>query len=195
MTTKLLYQTKYLNFKSALSPSNHDWCYVARTNDTKGHDSAVVITTVVKYQNKNSFLFLKTKRPPLYAENKSKYCLESPAGLIGDIDTNETLIECAKKELKEEAGLISDKLFLELTNSSSSSGLTSETLSYTTAFVDDYKAQKALSDGGIILDRILVDVNCVYDYFNSLDKKEYSIAAATVCGVFFALERLKNINF
>ena len=114
---KIISKTKYVEFKSAKSPSNSDWYYLKRTNDTSNHDSAVVITTLVKKDGEYNFLFLKTKRPPLYAENKAQFCLESPAGLIADENCNESLIECAKKELLEEAGLEASKLYIELTNS------------------------------------------------------------------------------
>lgn len=190
----ILYNTKFLEFKSAKSPSNKDWYYVRRTNDTNEHDSAVVITTLVKKDNEYNFLLFKNVRPPLSAENKAKYCLESPAGLIGDINCNEDTLECAKKELLEEAGLIASDIFLELINCSTSAGLSSETLSYVTAIVDEYKLVKEpVDDGGIIVERFLVPCDKIYSYLNSLDKNENSIAAATVCGIFYALQRLSKI--
>ena len=84
-------KSKFLDFKSAKSPSGSDWFYVHRTNDSSAHDSAVVITTLVKIDGEYNFLFLKTKRPPIYAENKADFCIESPAGLIGDINHDESL--------------------------------------------------------------------------------------------------------
>lgn len=184
-------KTKFLEFKSAKSPSGKDWYYVRRTNDTDKHDSAVVITTLVKKDGEYNFLLFKNVRPPLTAENKATFCLESPAGLIGDVDTSETLIECAKKELLEEAGLASDKLFIELENCSTSAGLSCETLSYVTAVVDEYKiVQEPVDDGGIIVERFLVPVKEILNYLNSLDKKEISVAAATVCGIFYAKARI-----
>ncbi len=188
---KIITKSKFLEFKCAKSPDNKDWYYVKRTNDTKDKDSAVVITTLVYNDNEYNFLFLKTKRPPIYAENKAKYCLESPAGLIGDIEHKETLIECAKKELLEETGLVADRLFVELENCSTSSGLSSETLSYITAIVNNYDVIKQpVSDGGIIVDRFMTPVKSIRDYLTSLDKKEYSIATATISGIFFALNRI-----
>ena len=186
---KILSKTKYVEFKSSKSPSGSDWCYLRRTNDTPNHDSAVVITTLVKKDEEYHFLFLKTQRPPLYAENKAKYCLESPAGLIADDDCNENLIECAKKELLEEAGLNASKLYIELTNSAASAGLTSETLSYITAIVDEYKIiNQPVSDGGIILERFLIPAKEIKTYFSNV--KDMSLASATVCGVFYALNRI-----
>ena len=89
----IISKTKFLEFKSAKSPSGKDWYYVRRTNDTNVHDSAVVITTLVKKNNEYNFLLFKTVRPPISAENKAKYCLESAAGLIGDNDSNETMLD------------------------------------------------------------------------------------------------------
>ncbi len=184
-------KSKFLEFKSAKSPSGHDWYYAKRTNDTNAHDSAVAITVLVKTGDEYSFLLIKTKRPPLYAENKAKYCIESPAGLIGDIDTNEDLMECTKKELLEEAGLSASKIYIEQKNSCTSAGLSSETLTFVTAIVDDYKIiEEPVSDGGIIVDRFLVKVKEIREYLKNIDEKECSIAAAMTAGIFYALNRI-----
>ena len=55
----IIAKTKFLEFKSAKSPSGKDWFYVRRTNDTNKHDSAVVITTLVKHEGKYNFLLFK----------------------------------------------------------------------------------------------------------------------------------------
>ena len=183
--------SKYLQFKYALSPSNHKWYYVKRTNDSSDHDSAVAITTLVKIDGEYNFLFLKTKRPPLYAENKAKFCLESPAGLIGDKNCDEDLMECTKKELLEETGLVANKIYIEQYNSCTSAGLSSETLSFVTAIVDDYKIiSTPISDGGIILERFFVKASQIREYLASLDTSEISIACATTAGIFYALNRI-----
>lgn len=191
----IIAKSKFLDFKSTKSPSGNDWFYAHRTNDNDKHDSAVVITTIVNIEGEYNFLFLKTKRPPIYAENKADFCIESPAGLIGDINETETLEECAKKELLEETGLVAEKLYLELLNSSTSAGLSSETLSYITAFVEDYKIiEQPVSDGGIIVERFFVPAKEIYKYIKEIEYKKYSVAAATVCGIFFALQSLRNIK-
>ena len=115
-------KSKFLEFKTAKSPAGHDWYYVKRTNDKEKQDSAVVITTLVKKDDEYHFLLIKTKRPPMYSENKATFCIENPAGLIGDINEQETLEECAKKELLEETGLVAEKMYTELINSSTSAG-------------------------------------------------------------------------
>lgn len=190
----IISKTKFLEFKSTKSPANKDWFYVRRTNDTASHDSAVVITTLIKTENGYDFLLFNTNRPPLTAENKAKFCLESPAGLIGDNDCNESALECAKKELLEEAGLVASKVYLELVNCAASAGLSCETLTYVTAIVEDNKIiQNPIDDGGIIVERFQVSANEIVNYLNNLNQNEVSIAAATVCGIFYALNRINLI--
>lgn len=188
----IIKKTKFLEFKSAKSPSNHDWYYVRRTNDTNKHDSAVVITTIANINNKNNFLLLKTKRPPMYNEGKCEFSIESPAGLIGDINKNEDLLECAKKELIEEAGIEEAKLFFEQKNCSTSNGLSSETLSFVSAFCDEKNITKTpQSDGGIIVERFFIETDKINDFIFNLDPKKYSLATATIAGIYFALNRIK----
>ncbi len=188
----IINKTKFLEFKQAKSPSNHDWYYVKRTNDKKNLDSAVCITTLIKNENDYDFLILKTKRPPIYAEDKAKYCIESPAGLIADENCDEKLSDCIKKELKEETGYVADEIFVELTNASSSAGLTSETLTFVTAIINNNQIiSKPVSDGGIIVDRLTIPCKEINQFIKNLDKKEYSVASAFVCGIYFALMRIK----
>ncbi|MBR2068836.1 MAG: hypothetical protein IJ877_03645 [Candidatus Gastranaerophilales bacterium] len=188
-------KTKYLEFKCAKSPTNSDWHYVKRTNDKEGHDSAVVITTIVKKPTGYNFLFITTDRPPLKAENKALFCLESPAGLIADEDENEQLLDCVKKELLQETGYKPDKIFVELKNSSTSAGLTSETITYVTAVIEnDVIHEKPLDDGGIIKDRFFIPVSKIYSFFNMVDTSKMSIASSTICGVFYALVRVKLLT-
>ncbi len=196
--SKIISSTKFLEFKSELSPNGNPWYYVRRTNDTNEHDSAVVLTVIVRFDDEYKFLLLKTKRPPIYAENKALFSIESPAGLIGDIQTGETLLECAKKELREETGFINSKMFLECSNCSTSNGLSSETLSFITAIVniEDLKSEP-MSDGGIIVERFYVEVDKIDKYIESLNndnnKKVFSIATATISGIYFAKNRLKKL--
>ena len=56
-----------------------------------------------------------------YAINS--YCIEFPAGLI---DPGETLVEAAKRELKEETGLDTEKVLFAIPGGYSSAGMTDE---------------------------------------------------------------------
>ena len=188
-------KTQYLEFKYADTESGGKWHYVKRTNDSNSHDSAVVITTIVKIDNEYNFILLKTKRPPMLAENKSQYCIESPAGLIADENSNETLFECAKKELLEEAGIKSDNIYLELTNSPTSSGLSSETLSYITSISDKYEIIKEpVSDNGVIFERFNIPVDKIFEFISNNDNSVVSIASCTITGIYLGLNRLKTLN-
>jgi len=191
----IIAKTKFLDFKSTKTSENKEWYYVRRTNDTNKHDSAVVITTLVKLDGEYNFMLFKTNRPPITAENKAKYCLESPAGLIGDIDCAESTLDCAKKELLEEAGLVADNIYMELKNCSTSAGLSSETLSYVTAIVNKYDLkQTPVDDGGIIVERYFVLAKDILNHLQTINQKEISIAAATVCGIFYAINRLNQLQ-
>ena len=157
---------------------------------SSGSDLGTFFFFLINKNDEYHFLLLKTRRPPLYAENKSDFCIESPAGLIADDDCNEKLLDCAKKELLEEAGLKASKIYIELTNSAASAGLTSETLSYITAIVDDYSIiSQPVDDGGIIVERFLIPKKDIYNYFSNIPNN-HSLASATVCGVFYALNRI-----
>ena len=128
----------------------------------------------------------------MYNEDKCEFSIESPAGLIGDINKNEDLLECAKKELIEEAGIEEAKLFFEQKNCSTSNGLSSETLSFVSAFCDEKNITKTpLSDGGIIVERFFVETDKINDFIFNLDPKKYSLATATIAGIYFALNRIK----
>ena len=192
----IISKTKFLEFKSAKSPSGSDWYYVKRTNDKKETDSAVVITPIVKIKGVNHFLLLLTNRPPIRAENKAKYCLECPAGLIADDNNKETLVECTKKELLEETGFIPNKIFVELTNSSTSAGLSSETLSFVSAYINNEDvAQEPINDGGVIVKRVFVKTDEITHYIEKLDKNEVSVASPTLCAIFLAQNRLTKSPF
>ena len=175
----IISKSKYLEFKCCKTSMGGDWFYIKRTNDSDTHDSAVAITTIVKKDNGYNFVFLITKRPPILSENKAQFCLESPAGLIGDDNTNETLIDCANKELIEETGYKADKLYIELKNSSTSAGLSSETLTFITAVCENDKiVSNPVNDGGVIVDRVFVPADNVYSYLNKIDTKKISISSA-----------------
>lgn len=68
------------------------WEYCQRI---KGHSAVVIPNVTVN----NTCIFVEQYRKPL--QNK---CIEWPAGLVGDEDTTETILDAAEKELFEETG-------------------------------------------------------------------------------------------
>src|SRR3954452_15311561 len=73
------------------------WEYASRTNNI----SAVVI--LAEYEGK--IILVDQPRVPL-----GERCLELPAGLVGDIDSNATVEDTAIKELEEETGFTADRI-------------------------------------------------------------------------------------
>ena len=86
--TKILCSTKYLELKEAVAPNGKSaWIYAHRQIAT----DVVVIVPVLKSETEEKILFLKTQRPPLYAENKADINIELPAGLVGDERKGESI--------------------------------------------------------------------------------------------------------
>lgn len=71
------------------------WEFVSRTGST----NAVVI--LAEYEG--SVILIEQYRVPV-----GGYCLELPAGLVGDVDKDATIEETAVKELEEETGFTAD---------------------------------------------------------------------------------------
>ena len=118
----------------------------------------VVIVPVVEKEDGEYILFLITKRPPLISEKRAQYCLEMPAGLVGDINTNEDILSALKRELKEESGYETEDIKIVSRNISSSAGMTSETSTVAIAKIDSgrYFDPPCDDDGGVIAKRKLV---------------------------------------
>ena len=58
--------------------------------------------------------------------------------------------------------------------------------------IENYELNcEPIDDGGIIQERFRVPVSKINEYLKNLDTKEVSIAAATICGIFYALNRIK----
>ena len=122
--TKILCSTKYLELKEAVAPNGKSaWIYANRKIAT----DVVVIVPVLKTRTEEKILFLKTQRPPLYAENKADINIELPAGLVGDERKGESIEQAIEAELREETGLRADAIKIVYRKIASSAGGTSET--------------------------------------------------------------------
>ena len=183
MTCEILHSEKYLQLKACTRANGAKWVYAHRPN---AKDIAVIVP-VVKKEDGEYILFLITKRPPLTCEGRAKYCLELPAGLVGDIDKNEDINQALKRELKEESGYEARDIKICTKNVSSSAGLTSETSTIAIAHIDgtkDYK-EPCDNDGGVICDRKLVKNEDVLNFIEDFEADGNAIGAQTLSGLFF----------
>lgn len=179
---KILYDSKYLQLKTTKAPNGEfDWTYAHRPNTKSAQSDAVIIVPILHENNERFIIFLETKRPPIYAENKAETCIELPAGLIGDVRDNESIIEAAKTELLEETGYIADRIQLIIENSSSSGGCLSETIAYTIADIRNTK-QKEIpsSDNGVIIAHHKINIKDVDKWILAQAKEKKSISSQTL---------------
>lgn len=106
--TEELYNGVFLSFKK-----RDGWEFAERTT---GNDVVVIFPRTVN----NEWLLVEQYRIPLQSK-----VIEFPAGIVGDVNKNEPLIDAAKRELLEETGYEA-KEWKYLFSGPSSSGLTSE---------------------------------------------------------------------
>lgn len=181
--TKILCSTKYLELKEAVAPNGKSaWIYAHRQIAT----DVVVIVPVFKSETEEKILFLKTQRPPLYAENKADINIELPAGLVGDERKGESIEQAIEAELREETGLRADSIKIVSRKIASSAGCTSETSTIALAEITDTtEISKPLSDGGIILERIWVNANDICNWLRQQETEGCAISAQALCGLFY----------
>ena len=181
--TKILCSTKYLELKEAVAPNGKSaWIYANRQIAT----DVVVIVPVFKTRTEEKILFLKTQRPPLYAENKADINIELPAGLVGDERKGESIEQAIEAELREETGLRADSIKIVSRKIASSAGCTSETSTIAIAEITDTtEISKPLSDGGIILERIWVNRTDISHWLQEQEKNGCAISAQALCGLFY----------
>lgn len=178
----ILYDTKYLQLKSTKSKSGNDWVYAHRPN---AKDVVVILPLI----NNEQILFLKEERPPLQTEGIAKYSIALPAGLVGDERIGETIEDAIKAELLEETGLVADKIEIKTRRLASSPGCVSETLTIAFAYINGYNiVSKPLSDGGVIVDRILVNKNEVHKWLREQEEGGAALTGSTHAALFYLYE-------
>lgn len=176
--SKVLYDTKYLQLKSTLAKSGHDWVYAHRPN---AKDVVVILP-----QTEDEVLFLIEERPPLQAENKGKYSLALPAGLVGDERIGETIEEAIKAELLEEAGLVANSIEIKSRNVASSAGCVSETVTIAIANIKQKQpVSEPVSDGGVIVDRVWVEKSQIKKWLKEQEKKGIVLTAQTLAALYY----------
>ena len=181
----ILYDTKFLQLKSTPSKSGKDWIYAHRPN---AKDVVVILPLI----NHEKILFLKEERPPLQAEGIAKYCLGFPAGLVGDERTGESIEDAIKAELLEEAGLEANRIDIKTRRMASSAGCVSETITVAIAYIKEYVIKsEPVSDGGVIVERILVDKSNVYKWLQEQEKNGVALTASSLAALYFLCEEEK----
>lgn len=174
---KTLYKTKFLELREG----EKSWYYAHRGNSGK----IVIIIPVIKGEK---ILFLKTKRPPLTSEGYTGYNIELPAGLSQDENENETLLECAKRELLEETGLVADKIKLLCGSLTSSAGLTDEISAVFRADIqDDKTVSEPVTDGGVIQKIEYVKITEIDSWLKNEEKIGNTLGAQTLASLFLFL--------
>jgi len=191
---RVLFYTNNLELKSTPSPNGKfDWIYAnrpAKKGKTTSQD-AVVIAPVIHHPDGDSILFLRTNRVPITAEGKAKGCLELPAGLVGDENSNESIEDAIKKETLEETGYLADNAVVVNEKVASSPGCVSETSAL--AIVDISNTEKVIepvSDGNVIQERIEVPLKDVQKWIKEQGKLGYIATAQALAGLYYVSQEI-----
>lgn len=185
---RILCKTPYLHLKQTTTLNGEKWVYAHRPNVK----DVVVVVPIVHTPQGDHFVFLESRRAPLYREGKSESCIEFPGGLVGDNYKNQTQLEAAQQELLEETGYKADTLSTVEKQLSSSAGCVSETSRVYIADINGDKLfQPPVDDGGVILKRHMVPVERVAEWIREQQLKGKSISAEAISGIFFAIKRNK----
>ncbi len=186
MNSRILYDTKYLQLKSTKSKTGSDWVYAHRPNAK----DVVIIVPVI--ENKK-VLFIIEERPPLIAEGIAVRSVAVPAGLVGDDRLGESIEDAIRAELLEEAGLIADRIKIMARNVASSPGCVSETVTIAIAYIGEYNIKsKPVDDGGVIVDRQLVDIDEISGWLKTQEENGAVLTAQTLAGLYYLKESLKG---
>ncbi len=179
---EILYSTKFVNLMASKRKGKPDWVYAHRPNA----GNVVIIIPLIHKKEGEYTLFLITKRPPVVEEYGEKFCVEFPAGLVGDENSFETTDEAFKKELLEETGYEASNFKIMSENLVSSGGLTSEKSTLAVAEIfDTVKKAVPVDDGGVIIERIEVPLQDVKKFLNDIQAKGYYMCAQTLAGVYY----------
>lgn len=167
--SKILYEGKFITVVN-----DRNWEYVQR-NTLKCGVVSILATT-----KDNELLLVEQFRIPVCSN-----VIECPAGVLGDIDKNETPLECAKKELLEETGYISND-WEHIYTSPQSPGITNEI-----NFKFRARNCEKVNDGGgvenesIIVHKVKLDT--IRDYLKIYEstKPHTLVSAGIYSGLYF----------
>ena len=124
------------------------WEYVSRSRDIE----AAVIVAIDEDEEGRHILLVEQYRVPLGA-----WCIELPAGLVGDDHAGEAIRVAAARELEEETGYRAEHLTL-IGRFASSPGMVSETFTLVKADgLDKVGAGGGIEDEDIIVHRVKLE--------------------------------------
>jgi ADP-ribose pyrophosphatase len=169
--TEVVYEGKFIRVNKTGS-----WEWVQRNNC----DSVV---TIVPITNKKEFIFVEQFRPPL-----GKKCIEFPAGLVGDYEKGEPVIQSAYRELLEETGYHADYI-TKKGEFYSSPGLSDEQTTLCLAT----QLKKVNEGGGVGTENITVHVvhhEQVFDWLYSQRELGKAVSTNVTSGLCFGLMNL-----
>jgi 8-oxo-dGTP pyrophosphatase MutT (NUDIX family) len=176
--TKVLHSTKFLQLKSTVAKSGHDWVYAHRPN---AKDVVIILPTT-----EDEVLFIIEERPPIQAENIAKYTIGLAAGLVGDERIGETIEEAIHAELLEETGLVADRIDIKSRKVTSSAGCVSEVCTIAIAYIKNKAITKPpISDGGVLVDRIWIKKSEIKDWLKQKENEGYALTAHSLAALFY----------
>ncbi|MFA7657980.1 MAG: NUDIX hydrolase [Candidatus Gastranaerophilaceae bacterium] len=191
----VLHNTKFLQLKQTKSPSGTPWVYSHRTNTVPKTDNAVVIAPIIHNEHGDTLVLLETRRPPMYAEQKAKTCIEFPAGLVADEKEGETAEQAIAKELLEEVGYKADVITINAQNVGSSPGLTSETSTLAIAEISNDKIIKEpITDNGIIEKIHKIPFKDICPWLKSQELEGKSVAGSVYANLFFIFKKMLEMK-
>lgn len=176
----ILFHTPYLDLKSTES-SGKTWYYAHRPN-AKG---AVCIVPVIEKDGKAFVLALETYRPAVDVENLAPFCIEWPAGLVGDERVNESVLAALRAELLEETGYEAETIKVEASRISASAGIVTEMSTLAIAFIQKEIVRVPLDDDGTIVKRHLILVEDLFDFVKEKEEAGYSVSYPFYAGICF----------
>lgn len=167
--SRILFDGHYLRMRE-----RDGWEYAERTNP----GGAVLIVALTP---RRTVLFVEQFRIPIGAKS-----IEMPAGLVGDIDGDESIELAAQRELLEETGWAAERIEF-LMRGPSSSGMSNEHI----AFVRAHGLRKVSDGGGDPSEDIVVHevpLDGVASWLHARMAEGYSIDPKLYAGLYF-LER------
>lgn len=135
------------------------------------------VVSILPVTNEGEIILIEQFRIPV-----DHLVIECPAGLLGDHDENETALECAKKELLEETGYISNK-WHHIYTTPKSAGMISE-IEHKFIARD---CEKVAEGGGVGNENIVVHkiyLNSIDTWLAKCEERDILVSAGIYAGLY-----------